>query len=178
MNSLTNFNNSLTSLIIDNILRPLAEHFRKEGVEITLQDLFEMLSISDSVGCAFTPDKGPNKNIRCGKLVEEGKEYCKTHSKKSRVSEPSKQKESYILNSLPRQLLGKPGKEVTPISIQKFVGKPLVLKGEKEETEEKEESEEETDDVTPTKSLQDFTSFGSLKAKIPTLTLGTGNKSS
>lgn len=179
MSNLESFQNSFNTLVINTVLTPIVEHLKSKEVDITLEELLEALQIpppnktapvSSSVpsrpvkvaregGCIYTPEKGYNPGIPCGKAVLEGEEYCKTCYNKPRIrklrEEGTKVKQP-ILSRMPKSLSKPEGNglvttKVTPV--KSFISKPIkVVKKEEEEIPEEEVTAEE-EEVVESKPL-------------------------
>ena len=85
MSNLDSFQNSFNSLVINTVLTPIVEHLKSKEVDVTLEELLEILQIppplvkstplSSSVsrptkvaregGCIYTPEKGHNPGVPC-----------------------------------------------------------------------------------------------------------------
>nr|WIL04069.1 transcription factor TFIIE beta domain-containing protein [Cedratvirus lena] len=171
MSNLDSFQNSFNSLVTNTVLTPIVEHLKSKEVDVTLEELLEILQIppplvkstplSSSVsrptkvaregGCIYTPEKGHNPGVPCGKAVLEGEEYCKTCYNKPRIrklrEEGTKVKQP-ILSRMPKSL-SKPDAtsglittKVTPV--KSFISKPVKITKKQEEEESEEATEEET----------------------------------
>nr|WIL02906.1 hypothetical protein Cbor_194 [Cedratvirus borely] len=180
MSNLESFQNSFNTLVINTVLTPIVEHLKSKDVDVTLEELLEALQIpppSTKVsslptrpvkvaregGCIYTPEKGHNPGVPCGKPVLEGEEYCKTCYNKPRIrklrEEGTKVKQP-ILSRMPKSLSKPEGQssltttKVTPV--KSFISKPVkfVKKQEVEEVAEEEVQEEEVEEVEETKPVR------------------------
>nr|WIL03632.1 hypothetical protein Cplu_187 [Cedratvirus plubellavi] len=180
MSNLESFQNSFNTLVINTVLTPIVEHLKSKDVDVTLEELLEALQIpppSTKVsslptrpvkvaregGCIYTPEKGHNPGVPCGKPVLEGEEYCKTCYNKPRIrklrEEGTKVKQP-ILSRMPKSLSKPEGQssltttKVTPV--KSFISKPVkfVKKQEVEEVTEEEIQEEEVEEVEETKPVR------------------------
>jgi hypothetical protein len=170
MSNLESFQNSFNTLVINTVLTPIVEHLKGKDVDITLEELLEALQIplptktaAPSIpsvarpvkvvregGCIYTPEKGHNPGVPCGKPVLEGEEYCKTCYNKPRIrklrEEGTKVKQP-ILSRMPKSLSKPEGQssltttKVTPV--KSFISKPVKFVKKQEEVVEEEEGEEE-----------------------------------
>ena len=181
MSNLESFQSSFNTLVINTVLTPIVDYLKGKDVEVTLEELLEALQIplpskttisisarSTKVvregGCIYTPEKGHNPGVPCGKTVLEGEEYCKTCYNKPRIrklrEEGTKVKQP-ILSRMPKSLSRPEGEsktsglvttKVTPV--KSFISKPIKItkKQEEEEVEEEEEVIEEVEEVKPVRS--------------------------
>ncbi|SOB74317.1 hypothetical protein BQ9231_00434 [Cedratvirus lausannensis] len=180
MSNLESFQNSFNTLVINTVLTPIVEHLKSKDVDVTLEELLEALQIpppstktsslptrpvkvAREGGCIYTPEKGHNPGVPCGKPVLEGEEYCKTCYNKPRIrklrEEGTKVKQP-ILSRMPKSLSKPEGQssltttKVTPV--KSFISKPVkfVKKQEVEEVAEEEVQEEEVEEVEETKPVR------------------------
>ncbi|SPN79431.1 Hypothetical protein BRZCDTV_338 [Brazilian cedratvirus IHUMI] len=180
MSNLESFQNSFNTLVINTVLTPIVEHLKNKEIDITLEELLEALQIplppskttlppasrpvkvAREGGCIYTPEKGHNPGVPCGKTVLEGEEYCKTCYNKPRIrklrEEGTKVKQP-ILSRMPKSLSKPEGgnglvtTKVTPV--KSFISKPVKVVKKPEVEEEGEESEvvEEEEEVVESKPL-------------------------
>ncbi|SHO33248.1 Hypothetical protein BQ3484_180 [Cedratvirus A11] len=180
MSSLEAFQNSFNTLVINTVLTSIVEHLKSKDVDVTLEELLEALQIpppsvktsslparpvkvAREGGCIYTPEKGHNPGVPCGKPVLEGEEYCKTCYNKPRIrklrEEGTKVKQP-ILSRMPKSLSKPEGggslttTKVTPV--KSFISKPVkfVKKQEVEEVTEEEEVQEEEEEIQETKPVR------------------------
>lgn len=142
MSHLDTFQESLNSLIVKSILVPVVDYLKSKDVDVTLEELTSALNITGEARrpapkskppspgrCVYTPGKGNNKGIPCGKPVVEGEEHCKTCLKKPAVQKnkaQAAQSKAPILSKMP-QILAKDeddGDKATPV---KTLPTPLKL---------------------------------------------------
>jgi len=67
---------------LDQVVQKIVDFLHEKDVEISKEELIEVLNASpevpDNSGCIYTPNIGKNKGIPCGEPTVAGYDYCKT----------------------------------------------------------------------------------------------------